>query len=281
MNHVNAQTTGVVNYEHLGIQFTIPEGWVGQEAEGGFIVGHQSKPGFAFLSPMEAKSLEEIRVQGQQGIIEAGGTHLQLQDQMEAISNSSLGGVFKGTLQNTAVTAYLLGILNPHGSGVVIIAASTPEQYSVTHRQLAIDLANSMIFSKPQVPPVAAQWKQKFSNARLTYMESYSSGGGSGGYQIQKEIHLCGQGFFKYSGSSSMSVDTGGAFGSSGGSSAGDGRWEVVGNQQGEAMLRLLFNSGEVYEYTLAYQDNKTLLNGERYFVTYASDGPDYAPNCF
>lgn len=139
MNHVNAQTTGVVNYEHLGIQFTIPEGWVGQEAEGGFIVGHQSKPGFAFLSPMEAKSLEEIRVQGQQGIIEAGGTHLQLQDQMEAISNSSLGGVFKGTLQNTAVTAYLLGILNPHGSGVVIIAASTPEQYSVTHRQLAID----------------------------------------------------------------------------------------------------------------------------------------------
>lgn len=284
----SAQSTGVVSYKYLGIQFTIPEGWVGQEVQGGYLIGHNTEPGFAFMSTMEAKSLDEIRALGQQGIMEADGTYLQLQSQLEQISQSSLGGEFRGTLQNTPVTAYLLGVLNPQGSGVLIMAATSPEQYSATHKQLALQLANSLVFSKAETPPLAEQWKQKFANAKLTYMDSYYSSGSSyngystgGGYQVKREIHLCAQGFFKYASSSSMSVDTGGAFGSSHGNSGGDGNWEIVGDQNGEPVLRLNFHNGQVYEYVLAYQDNKTFLNGERYFVTYANDGPDYAPDCF
>jgi len=288
MHDVSAQKTGLIDYPHLGVQFTIPEGWVGQEAEGGFLVGNQSKPGFAFLSTLEATSLQEIRTQGQQGIREADGTYLQLEGAMEQLNANSLGGLFSGTLQQSPAKAYMLGVLNSHGSGVLIIAASTPEQYSEMHRQLAIDLANSLVFSKPKVPPVAAQWKEKFSNAKLTYMDSYYSSGSSygsystgGGYSVTKEIHLCEQGYFKSSGSSSMSIDTGGAFGGSRGSSSGDGSWEIAGNQYGQPVLRLKFYDGKVSEYTLTSEEGKTFLNGERYYVTYASSGADYAPDCF
>lgn len=288
MKFAKAQQSGLINYPHLGVQFTIPEGWIGQETEGGFIVGHPSKPGFAFLSMMEATSIEEIRAQGQQGIREADGTYLQLQGSIEQLNANSLGGLFSGTLQQSPAKAYMLGVLNPHGSGVLVMAASTPEQYSEMHKQLAVDLANSLAFSKPEVPPVAQEWKQRFSNAKLTYMDSYYSSGSSyggystgGGYSVTKEIHLCAQGYFKSSGSSSMSIDTGGAFGNSRGSSSGDGSWEIAGNQYGQPILRLKFHNGEVREYTLTSEEGKTFLNGERYYVTYASSGPDYAPDCF
>ena len=288
MQYTKAQQSGLIDYPHLGVQFTIPDGWAGQETDGGFIIGHPSKPGFAFLSIMEASSLEEIRAQGEQGIREADSTYLQLQGSMEQLNANTLGGLFSGSLQQSPAKAYMLGVLNPHGSGVLVMAASTPEQYSEMHRQLAIDLANSLVFRKPEVPPVAAQWKEKFANAKLTYMASYYSSGSSyggystgGGYSVTKEIHLCAQGYFKSSGSSSMSIDTGGAFGNSRGSSQGDGSWEIAGNQQGQPVLRLRFNTGEVREYTLSSEEGKTFLNGERYYVTYASSGPDYAPDCF
>lgn len=283
-----AQSTGVVSYKYLGVQFTIPEGWAGQEVQSGFLIGSNTEPGFAFLSTLEAKSMDEIRTLGQLGIMEADGTHLQLQGQLEQISDSSLGGEYSGTLQGSPAKAYMLAVLNPHGNGVLIMAATSPEQYASTHRQLAIQLANSLVFSKAETPPMAEQWKQKFANAKLTYMDSYySSGPGydgyatGGGYEQKSEIHLCAQGYFKYNSSSSMSIDTGGAFGNTHGNQGGDGNWEIVGNHQGEPVLRLNFHNGEVHEYTLAYQDNKTLLNGVRYYVTYVNDGPQYSPDCF
>lgn len=168
------------------------------------------------------------------------------------------------------------------------MAAATPEQFTGTHKQLAVQLANSIHFYKPETPSVVEEWKQTLQNSRLTYMDSYSSNSGSyggystgGGYSSEIQIHLCGQGYFKYKSSSSTSIDTGGAFGSSSDSGRGNGTWEVVANAQGSATLRLNFNNGEVYEYTLDYQDKKTLLNGKRYFRTYGTAGADDGPECF
>lgn len=285
---VLGQSTGVVEYKHLGIQFTIPNGWVGQEVAGGYLIGSQTEPGFAFITTHEAKTLEEIRSQAEQGIIDENGTNLMLSGTLEKISGNSIGSDFEGTLEGQPVTAYILGMLNTTGYGLLIMAATSPEQYSAFYKQLALQIANSVIFSKPEALPVAEQWKQKFSNARLTYMDSYHSSGPSydgystgGGYSSQTQIHLCAQGYFKYKSSSSMSIDTGGAFGSSSDNNSGDGTWEITSNIQGEAVLKLNFHNGETHQYTLAYQDNKTYLNGDRYFVTYGNDSPEYRPDCF
>ena len=43
------KSTGTVTYKELGLQFTIPNGWVGQESEGGFIMGHETTPGMIMI----------------------------------------------------------------------------------------------------------------------------------------------------------------------------------------------------------------------------------------
>jgi len=282
------QATGLVEFPYLGVNFTIPNGWVGQEIEGGYIIGHQTQPGFGFLTVMEANSLEEIRQEAAKGIMDAEGTSLQLSGSLTEISASSLGGMFEGKLQHQPVKAYMIGVLNPHGQGVTVLTAGSPGIFSDVHKNLAIELSKSLQFSKAKTSPEAAQWKEKFQNAKLTYMDSYYSSGGSyngfstgGGYSTTKEIHLCSQGYFRYKSSDFTSMDTGGAFGSSHGGSSGDGTWEIGANVQGKPTLVLKFLDGNVHEYILTYEDKKTFLNGNRYYVTYASSGADYAPDCF
>jgi hypothetical protein len=286
--NVLAQATGEVNFETLGIRFTIPDGWVGQEVNGGYIVGSNTQPGFAFLTLHEYTTISQLTQQARQGISEQNGTNLSLAGEIVQLNERSIGAEYSGTLEGQAVKAYFVGIINALGSGVTIMAASTPDQYTDMHKQLAIQLANSIQFSKPVTPPIAEEWKQTLQNSRLTYMDSYQSNSGSyggystgGGYSSEVQIHLCGQGFFKYYSSSSMSIDTGGAFGGSSDGGQGSGTWEVVGNAQGGAMLRLNFNNGEVYEYNLEYRDNKTFLNGDRYFRTYGTAGVDDGPECY
>ncbi|MEM9675243.1 MAG: hypothetical protein AAF992_21810 [Bacteroidota bacterium] len=283
-----AQATGEVNFKTLGIRFTIPNGWVGQEVNGGYIVGSNTQAGFAFLTIHQYTTLAQLTQEAWKGIAEQNGTSLKLSGEIENLNERSIGAEYSGTLEGQAVKAYIVGLVNPLGSGVTIMAASTPDQYSATHQQLAQQLANSTQFSQPQTPPVVEEWKQTLQNSRLTYMDSYQSNSGSyggystgGGYSSEVQIHLCGQGFFKYKSSSSMSVDTGGAFGSSSDSGQGNGTWDVVGNTQDGATLRLNFHNGEVYEYNLEYKDNKTFLNGSRYFRTYGTAGVDDGPECF
>ena len=282
------QTIGEVNFETLGIRFTIPDGWVGQEVNGGYIVGSNTEPGFAFLTLHQYSTMAQLTQQARQGIAEQNGTNLSLSGEIENLNERSIGAEYSGTLEGQSVKAYVVGLVNPLGNGVTIMAATTPDQYSGTHKQLALQLANSTQFSQPETPSVVEEWKQTLQNSRLTYMDSYQSSSGSyggystgGGYSSETQIHLCGQGFFKYKSSSSMSVDTGGAFGSSSDSGQGNGTWEVVGNTQGGATLRLNFHNGEVYEYTLEYRDKKTFLNGNRYFRTYGTAGVDDGPECF
>ncbi len=283
-----AQSTGHVSYPYLGIEFTIPQGWVGQELEGGYLIGHQSQPGIGFLTVLQANSLEEIRVQGQQGITEANGTRLIIEGDWETITPNALGSEFKGTLEGTPVKAYLVGVYNEYGNSVMVMAAAAPNVYADIHKNLALQLTYSLSFSEAKESSEALEWKDFFSNAKLTYMESYYSNGGSyngfstgGGYEMTEEIHLCAQGYFKFKGSSSMTMDTGGAFGSSFDRSNGDGQWEIETDYQGGPVLTLTYHNGNVQEYKLTYEDNKTFLNGARYYVTYAKSGPDYAPDCF
>lgn len=285
-----SQATGNVEYPYLGIRFTIPEGWVGQENEAGYLVGSHTEPGFALLTTNQASTIEQLRQQAQQGFFDQNGTMLTLTGEPETVGQHILGGAFEGNLEGQPVKAYLAGVLNPHGDGVTILAVATPQEFSPIHKKLALSLANSLEFSQAETPPVVEEWRQALQNAKLTYRDSYfSSGSGvdvggtiyssGGGYSSKEEIHLCAQGYFKYNSSSQVSIDQG-AFGSARDSGQGAGTWSVVGNAQGGATLRLNFHSGEIYEYTLDYQDNKTLLNGKRYFRTYASEGAEFGPDC-
>ena len=120
-----AQSRGIVNYKYLGIQFNIPEGWVGQEVEGGYLIGSHTEPGFALISTHQASTLEEIKMEAEQGIVANNGTNLKLNSGLENVGENGLGGEFKGILEGQSVTTYMIGLLNPYGGEVSIMATTT------------------------------------------------------------------------------------------------------------------------------------------------------------
>ena len=279
--------TGEVTYESLGIRFTIPEGWKGRETESGFVIGHDTQPGIIFLSTNEYKAMTQVRQEAMQGIKDENGTNLLIAGDLSEYSNG-IGGEYKGTLQWKPVRFYIIALINPDGYGITIMSGADEQQYSPLNKKLAEEIAGSVVFSKPESGPVVEQWKQKLINKRLTYMDSYySSGSGydgystGGGYSSRIIIDICGKGYFNFISNNSMSVDTGGAFGSSGGNDQGSGKWDIIGNTSGGASLILHFNDGNISEYELTADNGKTFLNGKRYFVTDGSYQAENAPQCY
>ncbi len=286
-NFSHAQQTGKVTFESLGIEFMIPNGWVGQLMEDSYIIGHQSEPGFILLTTHEASSLDELKQTAQAGLYDqANGIMLQMEGQTEIVGNNGIGATFTGNMGGQPAKAYVLGLVNSYGSGVSIMSAISEAQYSTKYKELALQVARSVTFTQPVAPPVADNWKNNLANTRLTYMDSYSSITYSdpnvttgGGYSNKEVIDLCGEGYFKYSKNNEMSV-TGGAnvSGLQTTKGRGAGTWEVRADASGNPLLVLNFYSGEVYEYAITNPDRKLHLNGYRYYHTWTGENK---PDCF
>lgn len=280
-----AQESGHKDFPNLGISFDIPSGWVGQENEIGYLLGSYTDPGIILMMPHQTKNLDQLRSEALQGVADNQGTNLMIDGEISDYASNGIQALYHGTVNFQPAKAYAVGLVNPQGTGVTIIAMTTSDKYSDNYEALAKKVASTVKFSKVEVKESTGGWVETLNNARLTYMHSYNSGSGSydgyitgGGYSDKEQIDLCAQGYFKYSSSSSMSFDSGGGFGSSHDSGQGAGKWKVVVNPQNQDVLQLNFYNGQVYEYVLSYEDKKTFLNGKRYFRTYGTvtdDGPD------
>lgn len=275
-----AQDTGKKEFPELGISFTIPKGYYGQLSEDLYIIGSETFKGFVVLSTTEENDLAELRNEVRKGINEGFSTSLSLQGNIDEISTNSIGAELKGTLEGQKAAAYIIGVVNKSGPyGITIFAATEEAAWSDDVKNLARQIASSVVFSKVAEPSVDEAWEKSLTNVRLTYMSSYSSGL-SGGSSSRSSIDLCGNKSFSYSSSSSISIDVGGAFGSSSGNNSGNGTWQVI-NRQQQPVLVLNFTDGRVWEYNLEFKDQKYFLNGTRYFYTTQADSPEYRPNCF
>ena len=278
-----AQLRGEITYEHLGITFTIPPDWQGQELEDGVLLASNTIAGFVMISTHQYTSLDQLRQEASVGLIEEGGTQMQMQGDFESLNQQSIAARFGGTFEYEPAKAYMAGIINPQGMGLMVAAFSTSEAYGAAQEQVVRDLISSTRFTTAKSKSVVEEWREYFLNSRLTYVDnyssgSYSSGGLGGGYSSNVKIDLCARGYFNYHSNSSMSIGGDGASAISSGGSNGQGTWQVMGTAQGGAVLQLEFYNGETYEYTLSYEDEKVHLNGERYYVT--SEG-EYAPDCY
>lgn len=288
-----SQQTGEVDLTDYGVKFTIPSGWVGQAMEDVYVIGHPSQPGMILLTANEATSMEQMRQEAKAGLNDpASGVYLQSVSELENIGKNGVGGLFEGTMQGQQVKSYMVGVLNPYGTGALVIGLGANTQWSDADKQRTIQVAKSIKFSKVEAPAVTGQggsieeWKNRLGNTKLTYMSSYSSLDYSnpnittgGGYSDKEVIDLCKAGYFNYSSSSFTSI-TGGA-GVSGnviGQGKGNGAWDIRAESNGNKILVLKFYSGEVYEYTLSYPENKMHLNGKRFYHTWTGEN---APSCF
>ena len=114
--------------------------------------------------------------------------------------------------------------------------------------------------------PMVAEWIAFLSGKKLTTMSSYSSGS-AGGYSARTDVYLCSDRSYAVRDESSVSVDVGGAFGSSGGIGASEGNWYVITNGQVVGLV-LEDAAGQALEVRMDYQGQQTFANGERVYVT-------------
>lgn len=278
------QATGKVDYKHLGLSFTIPNGWMGQEAEMGYMMASNSVPGLILMLPHDQSyNLEQLKAQAQAGLNEGNGTNLQLSGTLSTLGQGAIGGEFTGTLEWQPAKAYIIGMNNPHGLGLTIISITTSEKYTDQYPGYAKAVMNSVQFRQPESKEDIGEWKEWMKNVKLTYMESYSSvspgvdGMTGGGYSFSKEIDLCGAGYFNYYGSSNISTGSNNSSAYNNSNSRGNGSWDIRVGPDGNPLLVLNFNDGSTNSYTLTYNDKKLYLNGTRYFRTTQGE---YAPSC-
>ncbi len=114
--------------------------------------------------------------------------------------------------------------------------------------------------------PEVQRWIQFLAGNKLTRMSSYSSGN-AGGYSSRTDVYLCSDRSFAMRGENSVSVDVGGASGSSSGADGGQGQWYVITNGQAIGLI-LEYASGEIQEFRMEYQNQETYANGERVYLT-------------
>ena len=284
---LNGQQTGEVSYEQLGVSFSIPEGWVGQETGDVFVLGSTETPGLIILIPHDQSySLDDLHNEALQGLNLGGGTTLQPVDKVRKNDKDLVMGAFQGSIEYSPAKAFIVAKVNPHGNGVSIVATTTPELYTEeTYEELAMEVANSFQFSQVKVNTANSgsstssieDWKYQLGGTRLTYMESYNSGGvDGGGYNMATEIHLCTEGFFKYKDQSFMSAGGFNRTAVSSHNTRGHGNWEI--KQSAVPQLILSFHDGSTKYFDLEWrEDTKLFMNGYRYFRTW--DG-EYAPDC-
>ncbi|MFZ1288714.1 MAG: hypothetical protein WAR79_01395 [Melioribacteraceae bacterium] len=281
VQNLNSQSiSGKVTDSVLGISFELPEKWSGQKIPQGYIFVSEIEKGFILITPHNFKSIDEIVENAKLGTTEANGTYLTLSNDLE-IKENFVSGTFKGFLEGQPATAFAQSLLSPFGGGISVFSFVESESFSENFQIIVHRICESVIFTKPEESSLVNEWKQAFNNCRLTYMNSYNSGFGGGGIQDKIIIDLCAQGYFNYKDESQVVMNTEDVSGYSSGNTNGEGVWVVV-EQGNNVILQLQFNDGNISEFILSNEGEKTFLNGKRYFRTYKdSDVEGTQPNCF
>lgn len=271
----------MVSSGELGIAFTIPTDWIGIIPEGSpfFFMSSEIRPGLVIVTSQDSNSVDEILGILSQSMPIDEGVMLEPKEQPKAdgpwvevgVTASDGVDVFNG---------YVMALVRKSGVGI-FIAVIGPDDSSY-YQEVASDIASSsraiitiVASDQSSSAPVASasdssalvkEWTDFFAGMRATYISTYSSGL-SGGFSNRIEYDFCSNGQFDYNGSSSMSIDTGGASAFSGGPSGGAGTWKIV--TQGEnVFLELNWNDGSFGQPRLEYIDEQTFFDGDRYFIT-------------
>lgn len=260
-----------------GVSLNIPAGWTATEYAEGYLLQKQGEQGIILLGSHEAKNIQELQSEAMKGIQE-DGVILSPKGTPANFQNKGVMTFLSGTLQGKPAEAYAMAIMSPNGGGLLIIAIQEG-QLSNTLPIASHAIANSFTVKKIDKSSELQEWIQYLKGARLTYMDSYSSNTpGGGGYSTTKKLDLCSDGNFRYYSSDLSSFGDLGGY--TGGKDYAGGTWKII--SEGPNIYLMIYpQGGEPQSHHLTYPENKTHLNGERWFVTRHSDGPDYAPSCY
>jgi hypothetical protein len=113
------------------------------------------------------------------------------------------------------------------------------------------------------------EWLGHLRGRRLSFRESSNSNDarGFGGYSNRWDAFLCSDGTFYFQERSRVSIDVGGAMGSSGSNNETRGIWRIV-EANGQAVLQYRLEGTEGDYDVLRFQNGSTYLGSNRIFVT-------------
>lgn len=262
-----------------GVSWVVPAEWLGVMPPDtpAFLMGSETEAGLGIAYLLSGVTVQDVAVKLNE--TQALDETLVLEPHGEpAISGNRVSMAYTGE----SFDGQVLAVVGPAGQGIVYFFAG-PRTMAAHYADLLETLAGSTKFTSPGAPqpaPVATggqgqsnaagPWNDLLAGMMLKQLSSYSSGT-SGGYNSSRVWHLCSDGSYAYSGSSSVSIDAGDYSGGSSGQDQSQGKWSVE-TSGDAAVLVLASDNGETYRLSLQYDGEKTFLDGERVFRV-PSDG--------
>lgn len=250
-----------------GIGFKVPAGMrtaIQQGAEG-FVMESTEKQVLGAIYMRREVKLADVKELLSESQDMGDGVVLAVRGRVE-----EKDGVLRAGYGDGTYTGYCAAKVGEHGNGVAffIAAAQADEAYI---KQKVEELIASARLVPAQESQDEKAWRQLLGGHKLTYMRSSYSGGVGGSYtgsSTREEISLSADGSFHYYYKDSFSIDTGASGGYSGGHGRGGdedrGRWRV--ELAGANVQLVLEGENKTRRFNLAYSDQKTYLNGTRYF---------------
>ncbi|MEX0290565.1 MAG: hypothetical protein AB3N14_15785 [Flavobacteriaceae bacterium] len=276
--NTEGQDNGTVNFKEEGIGFTIPKDWIGQALEEAYVMGSTKKAGMIVMLFHPAKSLEELQSKLREGLYE-NDVQLSLVGDLKQSATNAIEGLYEGVVNSQKVKGHLFGVINPFGKGVAVLSIVAPEKYTIFTRNIAVEVVNSLRFSKPSkrdLSKEASQFKKELTNSKLVYLntgftpdDSLDGSGFSTGYEKRIEINLCASGNFTYYDSSNYETSSTDTMAVGRGENQGEGKWAIE-DADGDVLLVLQDSEGDTYEFVLVYENEELFLNGKRYLIDYA-----------
>ncbi len=248
---------------NVGYAFNAPAGWQVKQENGNYGFTRAGEDVVLAVVPHGYNSVQTIMASHQDANDPKNNTYLKASKQTYGSQGAWLG--WDGTANGQAVSLQTIALVSPYGGGVSVLLIAPKNVYRAEHRTIFQSIANSVTFTKPQVSPLAEQWKSRIAGRQLLYFYTAS------GFSEKQSYDFCSDGTFAMNvDNSASSSDFGGSF-SAATQGGNAGTWRVVA-QGNQAVLMLMLRDGGTRQFTLANTSNGVgmLLNGKK-FLSQAS----------
>lgn len=244
-----------------------------QASAGGYVIGSNTLPGMVLVYPNPGLTAAEIAQGAAQGYSDET---MQLEPTGPARSFTAGNGrgqqvPVRGRFDGQAVEGFLAGYTNGQGSGVTIVAVTSPESWAQMRSHADVMTSRVRLYT-PEVSPRLQQARQALAGQSLVWSHNSNQVSmNSDGYHTGSAVnafeawHCCAGGRGRYEGSRSSSYQGGGLFGGSdSGPGAWDGQWSL--DAQGEDfVLTFRFDDGSTGQWNVRVDENEEVyVEGRR-----------------
>ena len=260
-----------IEYPSLGLAFSIPGGFYGEETVSGYSMVDNVNYRYLLIKPHGAKNMDAFDQYLDQSRLKIDDYTFYFNTPREHVDDKVFGKAFSAMGdKGYNFNGYAIILMNDQGQGMSVIAMTPQTTPNVSPKNLAMSLYRSVSLSAPVRDEKLEKWTRDLQNKYLIGISSHYFGDSgsefSSGGDTQSEIWLCGNGTGKYKFKSSWSGSSSTGFtGYSTSANEIYGQWSLFYNLQSKPVLRIMDDKGNVMQF-LVYYDGRTLtLNGAKF----------------